>query len=130
MADWTFRITSEAAFCADLDGFCAQFGYPLLTVDDGSGGRALPGVIIPGSRFDFDVLELSSGLHVNARGSAVDGNTDALALIDTRIRSFFASLPTTTNTAPDPYTGTQVWHTTGNTVLIDPPPAYPKRVWA
>lgn len=144
MTDWPFRISSVANFAADLDAFCAAEGYPLLTQDDGNGGRTVgDGAEIEALiRFDFVIFDITTlgvdkGLHVNARASLMP-NADqtaaavALSTLAVQLAAFFASQPTVTNTIPAQYGGgTQTWHATANgTALISPAPKVPKMVWA
>lgn len=152
MTEWLFRVTSFAAFAADLDGFTAAFGYEPLTQDDGAGGR----MVLPGAafqdllRFDFDLIDnmvtvaavldgngnvvtpaVTKGPHVNAMATMLPGAdpaaaTAALATLGARLAGFFAALPVTSYDA-----GAHSWHTTpAGTALIDPPPARRRRVWA
>lgn len=156
--DYCFRIATEAAFAADLNAFCAGYGYAPLSAD----GQTVADVVFEGvARFNFDIFEIiipavysvapspgnpgtittpadDRGLHVNARAlvlPSVDqvAGAAALAALDTNLRGFFATLPTMTNTAPAAYPGAggQQWHTTpGGTTLIDPAPTVRKRTWA
>lgn len=138
MIDWLFRITSIGALANDLDAFCNANGYPLLTVDDGTGGRTIQNVAFgPHIRFDFDIFTLVSagkdrGLHVNARGTAVPEVASAalvLSKLDADLRRYFSAENIIINAPPSPLVGGQSWHSTGFTTLIDPVPVQQKRIW-
>lgn len=138
--DWQFRAVSEASFCTDLNGLCAALGYLPLSAD----GQAVASCTFQDlMRFDFDAVTLPSGWHVNARATTLPHVDEAkaiaaLTLLDQQIRGFFAGLPTMTNQAPSAPAdgkwtpvGGQVWHTTpAATILINPAPLFPRRVWA
>lgn len=149
MIDWPFRITTPTAFAADIAAFCQSYGYggfPLLAARAPLETADFVHTEFNGDlRFDFDVHDLrilldpllgttlDRGWHVNVRAGIVPGREASgvagLALLDTRLRGFFLGLPATANVAPAPLTGGQLWHGTGNTTLIDPPPAAAKRAW-
>jgi hypothetical protein len=138
--DWQFRAASAAAFAADLNALCGAFGYQPLSSD----GQTVASCTFQDLlRFDFDTMTLPSGWHVNARATVLPHVDEtkasaALTLLDQQIRGFFAGLPTMTNAAPAaPADGSwtpvggQTYHTTSaGTVLIDPAPLFPQRVWA
>ena len=150
--EWLFRVASFDAFAADLDGFTAAMGYEPLTQANGQGNRAvLPGATFQDLlRFDFDLIDnlvivdavldgsgnvvtppVTKGPHVNAKATALPSADPAaaaaaLATLEGRLAAFFAALPLNSYDG-----GAHHWHATpAGTILIDPPPARRRRVWA
>lgn len=158
MAEWCFRIASVDDFAADLNDFCAAFGYPPVAAPDPSGSLILgPYMMGTDIRLDFDafVLEIPAvygtnanpvtdaplvpaqdrGMHMNARATllASASNADSINALAAQISSFFASCPAITNDAPSAYpnAGGQSWNATPRgSILINPTPAQQKRRWA
>jgi len=153
--DWQFRILSGSAsdFAADLNAMIMANGYPAVMPTDPVTGAATwngqQSVVLPPIgviRLDFDTFMLPSGLHINARVSALPGSDDTAVAQDEGLwagaiaawfgqggeQPAYPTLANYTNTAPAlyPSNGGQVWASTGKTVLISPAPAVQKRVWA
>lgn len=150
--EWLFRVASFGAFAGDLDGFTQAMGYEPLTRDIGEDDRAiLPGAVFQDLlRFDFDLIDdlvtadavldgegnvvtppATKGPHVNARAMALPSADPAaaaaaLATLEQQLIAFFAAQPLGSYDR-----GAHQWHATpAGTILIDPPPATRRRVWA
>lgn len=147
MTEWLFRVASFAAFAADLDGFTGAMGYEPLTHE----GAVLPVATFQGMlRFDFDLIDnlvtveavldgkgnvvtppVTKGPHVNAKAMALPSAdpaaaATALETLAQQLAGFFAALPLGSYD-----NGAHSWHATpAGTILIDPPPATRRRVWA
>lgn len=149
MTDWTFRILtgSEADFAADLNAMCAANGWQPLAPKGVLASVEFQAV----ARFDFDVFQLPSGMHVNARAETLPGIDPAtasavMAEVSRQIAAWFGAVQSGTSYPACPtiasyinttlgalaplQVGGQTWQSTGKTVLISPAPSVPKRVWA
>lgn len=148
MADWHFRITSGLAsdFAADLNALMVANGFPAAMPSNWTGTQSV--VIDDITRLDFDTFTMPSGLHVNARMTTLPGADPTKAA---QVASFWPAaiaawfgqggtqpvcptlttlLNPTLGAAYPLQVGGQSWKSTGKTVLIDPAPAHPMRVWA
>lgn len=155
MTDYSFRITSPQSFASDLNAMiAANGGVPLQFLD--ASNDLISVEITAAVRMDFDVFDLprppppaaqtGTNRRVNARLTPLPSADPAMAAQDIAIwegaiSSWFGlggaqpkcpTLVNYTNTAADaefPVAG-QIWPSTGNTILINPPSNTPYRVWA
>jgi len=146
--DWQFRILTgtPADFAADLNAMIVANGFPAIMPVGWNGQQSVVLPPVGAIRLDFDTFTLPSGLHVNARLSALPGADAAAVAQDEALWSgaiaawfggggaqpAYPTLTSFTNPAPAAYpkNGGQTWKSTGKTVLISPTPSVPKRVWA